>query len=275
MPKAPKLVAAALTDDSPLERMHLSEIFKLLYTHGCIQGLKDADYKTFRRLVTRMVLATDLSHGYNSIATIKAAFPVLFIDQMPQMGGDHESGQCAPATDVTSDLLNLVVECADISHAAKPLNFHQRWAVLITHEFLLQGQLEEERGLPISPLCSRATTMDSDSFARSQQGFIDFVVRPKLSVLSKICAQDHLWMFHLEQNHAFWGSDAEVGFVEINELIVGNGTVETGIACARSRFCSTPASNWTPRSSHTAPSHFVETVREADMQVKRSHSALG
>ncbi len=36
-------------------------------------------------------------------------------------------------------LLNLVVECADISHAAKPTQLHLRWSVLITEEFYQQG----------------------------------------------------------------------------------------------------------------------------------------
>ena len=41
-------------------------------------------------------------------------------------------------------------------------------------EFFSQGDLERAQGLPVSPLCDRATT----SRAQSQINFIEFVVAP-------------------------------------------------------------------------------------------------
>jgi len=223
-------------DSSPLERMHLSAIFRLLHTHGCLQRLKLADFRRFRKLVSGMVLATDLSQGYNNTATIKAAFPTVFMEGGPKSRLERSRSASdldgiVPANDVSSELLSLVVECADVSHPAKPLELHQSWSVLITHEFLRQGQLEEELGLPISPLCSRSGAMDSASFARSQQGFIDYVVRPKLGVLSKLCSKDTHWMEQLEENHAFWGSAENVSFQEVGSRVLAkSSTLEVALS---------------------------------------------
>jgi len=220
-------------DDSPLERFHLAEIFRLFHAHGCLSVLDDGDRTRFRRLVTGMVLATDLGQGYKNASLVKAAFPHVFSQN--QVAG--EAPLPGEALDVSTELLNFVVECADVSHPARPLEQHQRWSVLITHEFLLQGDLETERGLPVSPLCLRASTMDAASFARSQQGFIDFVVRPKLTVLSKLCGQDDLWMRLLEENHASWGAQQDGatlrGFIEVSESLKSSAAFERGIACAR------------------------------------------
>merc|ERR1712217_245360 len=120
-----------------------------------------------------------------------------------------------PAVDVTQELLNLIVECADVSHPTRPLEIHKRWAVFITREFLQQGELEEARGVPISPLCAKTAILDNPSFARAQQGFLDFVVSPKLRVISKLCGQDMVWLRFLAANRNFWSAHDSPGFAMI------------------------------------------------------------
>merc|ERR1712087_312026 len=222
---------------------HTAEILKLLQTHGCM-NFKDSDYRSFRRLLVGMVLSTDLASGYKNLANVKEAFPGVFTDRVKPPGPDRResvsrkssrirnSGTSAtlpsmvseieiepPSIDVTQDLLNLVVECADVSHPARGLEIHKRWSILITHEFLQQGELEEARGIPISPLCARGAIMDNPSFARAQQGFLDFVVSPKLRVISKLCGQDMVWLRLLAANRSFWGAHDSPGFTAIaNQL---------------------------------------------------------
>ena len=45
-------------------------------------------------------------------------------------------------------------------------------------EFFAQGELEQERGLPVSMLMDRATT----NIAKAQVGFIDIIVMPSAAV---------------------------------------------------------------------------------------------
>jgi len=59
--------------------------------------------------------------------------------------------------------------------------FH-RWADRVLAEFFLQGDQERDAGQSISPLCDRFTT----NRATSQINFIEFVVAPLFSLVSKI-----------------------------------------------------------------------------------------
>jgi hypothetical protein len=114
---------------------------------------------------------------------------------------------------VTS-VLGLVIECADLAHPAKPLKLHQRWSVMVTEEFFQQGSLEKERGLSISPMCDRTVQeKDALAWARSQQGFIKFLVAKKFDAISVIANDSIRWNRCMEQNCAFWSSkDALTGF---------------------------------------------------------------
>ena len=52
----------------------------------------------------------------------------------------------------------------------------------LVEEFFRQGDAERELGIPFSPLCDRETTMVS----QSQIGFIDFIITPTYTLLTKI-----------------------------------------------------------------------------------------
>merc|ERR1712050_666672 len=139
--------------ESPLESMHTAEILRLLQAHGCM-NFKDSDYRSFRRLLVGMVLSTDLASGYKNLANVKDAFPSVFTDRVKPPGPDRRESVSRkstafrnsaisatlpstvgeieidpPSIDVTQDLLNLVVECADVSHPARGLEIHKRWSI--------------------------------------------------------------------------------------------------------------------------------------------------
>lgn len=52
--------------------------------------------------------------------------------------------------------------------------YHIQWSLRVTEEFYQQGAEEAKRGVPVSPLCDRTTHSD---FAKSQKGFLEFVVQ--------------------------------------------------------------------------------------------------
>jgi len=52
-------------------------------------------------------------------------------------------------------VLKTLVHCADLSNPTKPLCLYRQWTDRIMEEFFLQGDLEREQGLEISPMCDR------------------------------------------------------------------------------------------------------------------------
>lgn len=65
------------------------------------------------------------------------------------------------------------LKAADLSHAFMPWNIHLHWSLRVAEEFYQQGDEEQSRGFPVSPLCVRSELSD---LPKSQAGFITFVV---------------------------------------------------------------------------------------------------
>jgi hypothetical protein len=76
-------------------------------------------------------------------------------------------------------LLNLIVHAVDIGAPGKCFLICDKWRQRVYDEFFQQGDLEKERGLPVSILCDRYTT---DPY-KSQIGFTAFVVQPTFDAL--------------------------------------------------------------------------------------------
>ncbi|CAM9770567.1 unnamed protein product, partial [Ectocarpus fasciculatus] len=62
-------------DGSVLENFHISEAFKVLYDEetNILDGLSADDARHFRQLVIKIILATDLAHGFEYVARFKAS----------------------------------------------------------------------------------------------------------------------------------------------------------------------------------------------------------
>ena len=50
-----------------------------------------------------------------------------------------------------------MVHCADLSNPTKPLELYRLWTTQIMKEFHLQGDIERQRHMEISPMCDRHT----------------------------------------------------------------------------------------------------------------------
>ena len=59
-------------------------------------------------------------------------------------------------------------------------------------------------GLPVSPLCEE----EGFNLAKSQQGFITFLVRPSIQPLATFTGETE-WLTQLEENFAYWGKAGE------------------------------------------------------------------
>lgn len=154
--------ALIYNDRAVLENHHVSAAFRLLKDDDCniLSNMSREEYRELRTLIIDMVLSTDMSFHFQQIKNMKSLLTL-------------------PDAIDKSKVLCMVLHCCDISHPSKRWNLHHRWTMLLLEEFFRQGDLEQELGLPFSPLCDRKSTL----VAESQIGFIDFIVDPSMLVL--------------------------------------------------------------------------------------------
>lgn len=62
----------------------------------------------------------------------------------------------------------------DISQGCRDFDVTKEWTYLLFDEFFHQGDIEKERGLPVSYLCDR----EKFNVAQCQPGFLNFIVIP-------------------------------------------------------------------------------------------------
>ena len=80
------------------------------------------------------------------------------------------------------------------------------WTDRCLEEFFAQGDLERERGMPVSPNCDRDTTQRPDS----QIGFIQYVVKPAYMVLAKVIPKTGETVLPvIESNLNYWKKEKE------------------------------------------------------------------
>ena len=150
-------------DVSVLEMMHCSTVFKVLQLPTCniFGNLKREDEITVRILVIEMILGTDMAKHFDFMGKFKTKL----------MNSDTIPMETLPQR---TEIMQILIKAADIGHAAKINHLHQQWSSLVIEEFFVQGDMEKDKGLPVSMYCDRTTT----DIPKSQSGFIRNIVLP-------------------------------------------------------------------------------------------------
>mmetsp|Transcript_2932 Transcript_2932/g.8265 ORF Transcript_2932/g.8265 Transcript_2932/m.8265 type:complete len:131 (+) Transcript_2932:139-531(+) len=103
-----------------------------------------------------MVLATDMSHHFSILTAVRTKV----IDQMSSVKKDSSRVSVFGFAEYSKEqqhlLLQLCLKAADIGHCCLPAKLHIVWTERLQREFWRQGDLEKERGYPLSPLADRA-----------------------------------------------------------------------------------------------------------------------
>ena len=94
----------------------------------------------------------------------------------------------------------MFLHCSDISNPAKPSRVSTLWTQRVYAEFFKQGDLEKEKGLPVSLLCDRDTT----DINKAMIGFINFVVKPSFEILVNIVPECNAYLTNIKQNLIFY-----------------------------------------------------------------------
>jgi len=127
--------------------MHASLTFSLLQVEdqNILKTLDNDSWMLTRKVVLKMILATDMSRHFELLGAFRATHPAVNSAQVSKI-------------DERITVSEMCIKAADIGHAAKALDLHEKWTVLVCEEFFQQGDLEKKLGLPVSMYCDRETT---------------------------------------------------------------------------------------------------------------------
>jgi len=158
-------LAIRYSDKSINENHHLSSAFDLMAQEE-FNFMKDCDLESFlkfRALVIEMVLATDMKSHFEILDSFRRF-------QKAKSEGSTSQDSCSEMRTV----FPLAMKIADLIHCARPLEVHHRWVDLITEEFFIQGDLEKDKSMKVSPGMDRSQTPGP----LQQVGFTEIFVLP-------------------------------------------------------------------------------------------------
>ena len=182
-------LAVLYNDRSVLENHHVAETFRIMNEPGCdiLSGLTDEQRKEARETMIVMVLATDMSQHLEVVSSMQTA-----IATKKEANESFHSDSREDA----SICLQMALHCADVANPTKPLSLYSQWVDRITKEWYIQGDMEREAGLPVSPLMDR----EKPNVAKSQVGFIDFFIRPLFETWVKVVPESQECLDHVIRN---------------------------------------------------------------------------
>ena len=151
--------------DKLLEKHHALRAFEIMADSeiGVLQGISTASYYAFRQAVSGCILATCPANHSEFVAKLATL-----------------TGEGGVATKQFE--MELLLRAADISNVIKPFPVAARWALRVTDEFFLQGDVERQHGMVVTPLCDR----EQQSRVAIQKGFIDYVCAPFFDALATL-----------------------------------------------------------------------------------------
>ena len=187
-------IAITYNDISVLENMHSAKLFQIMKKsdNNILATLPDEKVSIIRKDIIDMILATDMGKHFELMGIFKAKY----------LSTEHHNFDDG---EIRADLFKLIIKAADIGHAAKCIELHEKWCGLVVQEFYDQGDLEKKLGLPVSMYCDRETT----EIGKSQSGFIKNIVFPLFSTLNIVLnspAIDEKCVQQLLSNQQFWES---------------------------------------------------------------------
>ncbi|KAJ3163390.1 High affinity cAMP-specific 3',5'-cyclic phosphodiesterase 7A [Geranomyces variabilis] len=152
-------------DTSVLELHHCAHLFnKTLNSPWNIFADLGADeYDEVRKLVIKLILATDMSKHFEYINKFKSRMSA---------GTINGSNDLSPENRLA--IAEMAIKCADLCNPSKTFALSKKWTDAVMEEFFMQGDKEKDLGLPVSQFMDRTNT----NVPKCQIGFIDFLVAP-------------------------------------------------------------------------------------------------
>eukprot|EP00286_Rhodomonas_abbreviata_P026452 CAMPEP_0181306350 /NCGR_PEP_ID=MMETSP1101-20121128/10249_1 /TAXON_ID=46948 /ORGANISM="Rhodomonas abbreviata, Strain Caron Lab Isolate" /LENGTH=945 /DNA_ID=CAMNT_0023412393 /DNA_START=482 /DNA_END=3319 /DNA_ORIENTATION=+ len=158
--KSRSSLATLYDETSILEKHHSFRAFELMLHSNIdlLSFLAPDQYTDFREMVMSIILATDMARHSDYMARLKEKM---------------KPEEAEKPLDSLFEM-EILIKCADTSNVLKPFDVAKKWALRVTDEFFLQGDMERANGMDVTPMCDR----DTQSRVALQKGFIDFVIGP-------------------------------------------------------------------------------------------------
>ncbi len=163
-------LALRYNDQSVLENHHIAASFALMHSSSSLNIFEDLnkdDYKRARELMISLVLQTDMAKHFGDVGKFKGRIQAEDFD--PQENIKDKDA-----------VLTMAFHLADISNTLKKWHLCKNWIELLFEEFFNQGDMEKQAGYTVGMLNDRCTV----NVAKSQGGFIDFVIKPAYTALA-------------------------------------------------------------------------------------------
>lgn len=122
-----------------------------------------------------MILATDMGKHFDILGQFRVKLM-------------NSSVQVLESLENRIDVMKLSAKAADIGHASKIKELHERWSLLVIEEFFNQGDIEKAKNHPISMYCDR----DKPEIAKSQAGFLKNIVMPLYESLNHFLQSSYI-----------------------------------------------------------------------------------
>ncbi|XP_076333915.1 3',5'-cyclic-AMP phosphodiesterase 4B-like isoform X3 [Tachypleus tridentatus] len=194
-------LAVMYNDKAVLENHSLSVTFKLLQDENCniLNTLNRKQQQSFRKIVTDMVLATDMSKHTSLLADLKMMVETKKVAGTGVVALNHYTERIQVSM-VPVQVLQNMIHCSDLSNPTKHLELYKKWVDLLMEEFYQQGDKERKQGLDISPMCDRYNT----NVEKSQIEFIDYFVHPLWETWADLVHPDAQEILDTLEENRYW-----------------------------------------------------------------------
>ncbi|CAH0482565.1 unnamed protein product [Peronospora belbahrii] len=187
-------IALRYNDHAVLENYHVAQSFLVMKNAdlNVLGQLAPDDFKYARDMIIQMVLATDMAKHFEDVALFKTNILSAALDKNAVLVKDVGDKKL---------LLKMILHTCDVSNPAKERETMLRWTDRVAKEFFIQGDMEKQLGLPVSPFMDRDTIV----LKKMQVGFADFIVSPLFSVWAQILVNVNAGAYPaLLSNREFW-----------------------------------------------------------------------
>lgn len=181
--------AITYNDISVCENHHIAAVFEIVKKNkewNIFENMSLEEFKSLRKKLTKSVIATDMALHFD------------YVNKFKDFLADEN-------VDVTKEdnkvfLLWMTLHVSDLTNPSKRWVESHKWTWLVYEEFFVQGDKEKELGLPIGMLNDRATI----NLAKSQMGFIDFIVHPSFEVFVQYLPKVRKNIDQIKSNRDEW-----------------------------------------------------------------------
>jgi cAMP-specific phosphodiesterase 4 len=217
-------LATVYNDSSVLENAHVAALYNLIRTRQMREGAGSGDerddaatppsaedeanvfalldddlYREVRATIIAAVLHTDMSHHFKMVSQMEV-FHELHSEGIKANTRRVRRGVMVDCIYQKEDdrrfILCVLLHAADIGNPVKPLKTYRKWANRVLSEFFAQGDLEKEKGMPVSAMMDAAAT----NAAMSQINFMEFVVAPLYANFTRLFPEARELVTHLIEN---------------------------------------------------------------------------